>query len=1497
LKNIFTLRIGKTKQTKILNYESEVFILKKFTAMRVLSIFLALVMLLGLIPIIRVQEASAAQPIEGENGDVITFGSYPQSQVKAYDAEGNYDEQTAGLLIAIAFGSVDFEWTSYNYYSGGTGGEDGSQTSGDWMMYHDIEIDGSKYRVVKFTQYRQWETCIKGTEGCSMMDNNGYTISESAGAGLYVFKFEPIKWRIIDADRGLVLCETAIDAQPYNNMLNQGYKDLANRIYANNYAESDIREWLNDDFYNTAFSTGEKARIIPTEIENKNPQRKYRQYDCENTEDNVFLLSYDDVQNTDYGFISDSSRVAKISDYAGCQGAFVSEIDGSCSWLLRSPSYEADNIYTVHYGDGKLNEIEQTDRTDMGIRPAMRIMQSDYDDLSNFEFGTYPQSEVKDEATKQALTALLTEDKWISYGYYSGDTSIYSGSGDKTGMQSGDWMKYADITYNGDKYRAVKFTDYRPLLTGGKKGEAEGSFQDDNGYYENTVYFFKFEPLEWRVLDDATGLVVCEDVIDSQAFCNVVYVQYIAKYNEDMVYSDSELTTLACEWDTSSIRKWLNEDFYNTAFNDTEKAAILKTKLDNTADMKKSYDYRNWTFDKIVKGNSTQDNIFLLSMSDVKNTTYFPDGPNGSLVCKAYSSDYAACQGVRIDHSDNEYHCDGVYWLLRNTEQTDYYLSIYSVDTNGGDSNYNSIYFSSACSGIRPAMCVSVAKRSSNYVYFGSYPQSEVTASSDSATYAKLEAAEKNWFSGVNNRKYADITVNGGKYRAMDYNGAVSYFEYEPIKWRVLDYNTGLVVSEQIIDAQQYNNTIYSKRVSETSDGYEYKVTSYYIDSSCTISASQYDASSIRTWLNEDFYTTAFSLNERNHIIGTTLETEGVTDKVFLLSVEDALNTYYGFKNNETGVPWITYASSDANRIASWTAYAKAHGDDCSDTYYLRTSSQYWKDVGGSAGEIYKYVGTGYVHSVFTSKGTMYCGDYTYLPYGTRPAMCIYDLSDATKKTISVNITGGGKVSTDGVNYKSSVTTGVHYGATISSALKFDITDNLEITEIKINGTKTDKTLDDILKTEVTENTTYDITCRDTVAPVITGITDKTTYSTCGSVSFTVTDNISVFKVTANGTEIKGKDGTYTLASGLGNVTVIAYDGDGNTATCSIVLPVIAHTPEKDDGDCTTKLICSKCGTTVTEAEKSHDFTGDWINDANNHWHACKNSGCTVMETRTAHKDGDKNHVCDNCGYCSMGAHADADYDHKCDYGCGGTFGECKDDNKDHYCDYGCGKYFGEHIDTNSDHYCDYGCGGQITDCEDKDLNHYCDNGCGKYFGEHIDANFDHNCDYGCSEAIGNCEDKNLDHKCDYGCGKEFGEHADKDDDHNCDYCGQEISKHSGGTATCNEFAKCTVCGKTYGDKDIDNHVNLKQFPEKAATADEEGNIEYWYCDGCKKYFSDENGTNEIEQENIVIKKLEPDDSDDDSSGGVRMFYWLKWLLEFLNKLMTKMFNILGWAC
>ena len=79
---------------------------------------------------------------------------------------------------------------------------------------------------------------------------------------------------------------------------------------------------------------------------------------------------------------------------------------------------------------------------------------------------------------------------------------------------------------------------------------------------------------------------------------------------------------------------------------------------------------------------------------------------------------------------------------------------------------------------------------------------------------------------------------------------------------------------------------------------------------------------------------------------------------------------------------------------------------------------------------------------------------------------------------------------------------------------------------------------------------------------------------------------------------------------------------------------------------------------------------------------------------------------------------------------------------------------------------------------------------------------------------------------------------------------------HTGGTATCTERAVCEVCGKPYGELDPKNHTDLKHFPAKAATKTAEGNIEYWYCEGCNQYFSDKGGTKEIQKADTVTAKL-----------------------------------------
>ena len=79
---------------------------------------------------------------------------------------------------------------------------------------------------------------------------------------------------------------------------------------------------------------------------------------------------------------------------------------------------------------------------------------------------------------------------------------------------------------------------------------------------------------------------------------------------------------------------------------------------------------------------------------------------------------------------------------------------------------------------------------------------------------------------------------------------------------------------------------------------------------------------------------------------------------------------------------------------------------------------------------------------------------------------------------------------------------------------------------------------------------------------------------------------------------------------------------------------------------------------------------------------------------------------------------------------------------------------------------------------------------------------------------------------------------------------------HTGGKATCTERAVCEVCGKAYGEPDPKNHTDLQHIPAKAATKTAGGNIEYWYCEDCDKYFADAAATKEIKQADTVTTKL-----------------------------------------
>ena len=146
----------------------------------------------------------------------------------------------------------------------------------------------------------------------------------------------------------------------------------------------------------------------------------------------------------------------------------------------------------------------------------------------------------------------------------------------------------------------------------------------------------------------------------------------------------------------------------------------------------------------------------------------------------------------------------------------------------------------------------------------------------------------------------------------------------------------------------------------------------------------------------------------------------------------------------------------------------------------------------------------------------------------------------------------------------------------------------------------------------------------------------------------------------------------------------------------------------------------------------------------------------------------------------------------------------------------------------------------------------------------------------GCSAGTQteNCIDANKDHKCDI-CDYIISECADDNKDHKCDCCGKKLTEHTGGKATCKDKAKCEVCGAEYGELDPKNHTNLKHFPAKAATKTTEGNIEYWYCEGCGKYFSDKDGTKEIKKADTITVKLKDDSKSPQTGDTSNIALWI----------------------
>ena len=247
------------------------------------------------------------------NGDTLEFGYYPQTVV----SDTSLIETLNGLNTVDQNGYYSFEDKLYE-----------KKTS--------VVSIGTSLSYNKFT--------------------NGDYISNNTE---YWFVVEPIVWRILEKtdDSYLLMSDKLIDAKLYGQ--------------TNNYENSLIRQWLNNEFYNKAFTN--KDIIQNTEVVN-NIEGNINA--CPNTFDNVFLPSKFDMVNPKYGFPSSIAlscfpeRIAESTDYTRISNLII-ENDCHSRYCTRTPDENSGDVYSVQSSGAVVPDIIR--QFTFGVRPMIKI--------------------------------------------------------------------------------------------------------------------------------------------------------------------------------------------------------------------------------------------------------------------------------------------------------------------------------------------------------------------------------------------------------------------------------------------------------------------------------------------------------------------------------------------------------------------------------------------------------------------------------------------------------------------------------------------------------------------------------------------------------------------------------------------------------------------------------------------------------------------------------------------------------------------------------------------------------------------------------------------------------------------------------------------------------------------------------------------------------------------------------------------------------------------
>ena len=664
-----------------------------------------------------------------------------------------------------------------------------------------------------------------------------------------------------------------------------------------------------------------------------------------------------------------------------------------------------------------------------------------------------------------------------------------------------------------------------------------------------------------------------------------------------------------------------------------------------------------------------------------------------------------------------------------------------------------------------------------------------------------------------------------GSWTAQD-----TYTTSGPIKWRVLDdrTNTGetglFLLSDVLLGTGTYGGV--------------------YFDNSGSDS-NVWQNSTAQTWC-KNFYSNNFSSKEQNAVLATTKSDSAYTstsfgyaygvsslsgDKVFFLSAEEAENSAYGFTDdnarianygNSAGYWWLRSPYAGATDFAGlvyrlgyvldglvdydWAA-RPAFNLDLNSVLFI-SAAEGGKEGGGELSAVADYTGSEW--------------KLTLLDDSRKFAVTETEVSGISGGTVTLHFTGAATGDNEYISVILADASGVQYygrvagGAAADGTVEFFLPDDIAAGTYTLyafseqyNGdymTDYASALQEIslnvLPKEATPQAVF--TAADDNSGTLSDVDASMKYSTDGGASWT---------------DITGATATVTGVTADKDIQVVKK-GDG-TLTADSDAQIIDVTQAAQPAglgktDCTT---AAQNDGTVTGVDSTMEYrlstASEWTSISGNTVAGLANG---TYEVRVR---ANGTVLASAAATVTIGAHTCA------------AQGDWQHDENGHWklCTCGAEVDRAAHM------------GGTAT-CTEKAVCDVCGSSYGainpdNHTGEIVwtKTATAHSSKYSCCDAVVVAEEA---HEWENGV---------------CAECGYEC-QHDGGTATCTEKAVCDICGEEYGEVNAASHTNLVKTEDKAATHMTEGNIEYWYCDGCDKYFSDKAGTQEIALADTVIPKL-----------------------------------------